>query len=394
MAERPLPGTSPDALVTQAIGHLERTLSDGRPDPAVELALGAMYVQSKQFDKAITTLRTFLVSQPGYPEAMMLLAEAYEGAGRIADTVRQLEDVIREDPDQLRARAWLADLFERAGRWSEAATAWGDLVKLGPRARSYRARYATALVNAGDVDAGRRELVAITRETPRDLSAWYLLAQVEQQSGNAEGAEAAAKRIAEIDPEDARAALALSGARVGPGRFSRRGGGARSACLRRARGRSDQRHLRAHGVEPRRGASARRKRRRRGHRARNGPAAGPGRYRTRVRAGGGLRSQQPAGQRRAHVPIDSREESAACRRPQLSRLHAGRTRPESGRSRDADPARAGHRCRQPVVSGQPRLGLLQARQLRRRARPLERAAAALPAELGRFRITSATSTCR
>ena len=140
-------------------------------DPGVELALGAMYVQGKQFDKAITTLRAFLVSQPDYTEAMLLLAEAYEGAGRLADAVRQLEDVIREDPDQLRARAWLADLFERAGRWSEAATAWGDLVKLGPRARSYRARYATALVNAGAVDAGRRELVAITRETPRDLSA-------------------------------------------------------------------------------------------------------------------------------------------------------------------------------------------------------------------------------
>ena len=178
-----------------------------------------MYVQGKLFEKGIATLRTFLLNQPGYPEAMMLLAEAYEGAGRIPETIRQLEEVIRDDPDHMRARAWLADLYERGGRWSEAATAWGDLVKLGPRARSYRARYATALVNAGAIEAGRRELVAITRDTPRDLSAWYLLAQVEQQGGNADGAEAAAKRIAEIDPEDARAALALSGARLARGDF-------------------------------------------------------------------------------------------------------------------------------------------------------------------------------
>ena len=219
LSERPTPGTSADALVAEAIGHFEKTLSDGRQDPAAELALGRLYVQADRFPEAIATLRTFLVNQPGYPEAMLLLAEAYEGAGRTGETVRLLQDVISIDPDQMRARAWLADLYERAGKWNEAAATWGDLVKLGPRARSYRSRYATALVNAGDVSGGRRELLAITKDSPRDISAWFLLSQVERRAGNPEAAEEAARRIAEIDPEDARGPLALAESRVARGDF-------------------------------------------------------------------------------------------------------------------------------------------------------------------------------
>jgi tetratricopeptide (TPR) repeat protein len=219
MSERPTPGTSADALVAQAIGHFEKTLADGMQDPAAELALGRLYVQAERFPDAIATLRTFLVNQPGYPEAMLLLAEAYEGAGRTGETVRLLQDVISIDPDQMRARAWLADVYERAGKWNEAAATWADLVKLGPRARSYRSRYATALVNAGDVNGGRRELLAITKDSPRDISAWFLLSQVERRAGHPEAAEEAARRIAEIDPEDARGPLALAESRVARGDF-------------------------------------------------------------------------------------------------------------------------------------------------------------------------------
>jgi tetratricopeptide (TPR) repeat protein len=236
LAERPAPGTSGEALVSQAIGHFERTLADGRHDPAVEIALGRLYLQVGRHDAAIATLRTFLQNQPGYPEGMMLLAEAYESTGRMSDTVGLLEDVIRVDPDQIRARVWLADLYERAGRWKDAAAAWGDLVKLGAGARSYRPRYATALVNAGDVDGGRRELVAITRDTPRDVSAWFLLSQVERRAGNAAGAEEAARRIAEIDPEDARGPLALAEARTARGDFR---GAAGALEARVAAGRED-----------------------------------------------------------------------------------------------------------------------------------------------------------
>ena len=217
MAERPSPGQSAETLVTQAIDHFEKALAGGRRDPAAELALGRLYVTAGRSEQAVTALRAFLAAQPGHPDAMMLLAEVYDGLGRTADATALLADVIQIDPDQFRARVMLADLHERTGRWKDAASVWGDLVALGPRARSYRTRYATALVNAGDLEAGRRELINVTKESPRDLSAWYLLSQVERRAGNAAGAEDAAKRIAEIDADDGRGSLALADAKITAG---------------------------------------------------------------------------------------------------------------------------------------------------------------------------------
>jgi tetratricopeptide (TPR) repeat protein len=217
MADRPAPGTTSETLIAQAIDHFEKALAGGRRDAPAELALSRLYVQAGRLDPAVTTLRAFLAAQPGNPDAMLLLAEVYDGLGRDAEATALLTDVIQIDPDQFRARVMLADLHERNGRWKEAASVWGDLVGLGPRARSYRTRYATALVNAGDLEGGRRELINVTKDSPRDVSAWYLLSQVERRAGNAAGAEEAAKRIAEIDADDGRGPLAMADARIAAG---------------------------------------------------------------------------------------------------------------------------------------------------------------------------------
>jgi len=218
-AERPGPGVSAESLANQAISHFEQSLASGVRDSAVQLTLGRLYVQLGKHDQAIASLKSFLVDQPDYVDGIMLLAEAYDDSGRKAEAVSALQAAIELDPEQMRARAWLADLYERSNKWTDAATTWGDLVKLGPRAKSYRSRYATALVNAGDVNAGRQVLLDITKDSPRDLSAWFLLSQVERQAGNGAAAEDAARHIAEIDPDDARGPLALAEAKAARGDF-------------------------------------------------------------------------------------------------------------------------------------------------------------------------------
>ena len=199
------------ALLSEAISHLEHVVSPDRRDPLSELTLGQLYVETENYPKGITTLQLFLLDQPGYPEAMMLLAEAYDESGRLAEAIDLVEEVVEDQPAQLQTRAWLADLYEKSGRWKDAATTWADLATRSPRnAQAYRLRQATALVNAGDVDGGRAQLVALTKATPRDISLWYLLSQVERRTGNPQGAEDAAKQIAQIDPNDARGPLALA----------------------------------------------------------------------------------------------------------------------------------------------------------------------------------------
>ena len=53
-----------------------------------------------------------------------------------------------------------------AGRTPPAA--WGELARRNPQVPGFRTRRATALVNSGDYDAGRTELLAISKDAPGD----------------------------------------------------------------------------------------------------------------------------------------------------------------------------------------------------------------------------------
>jgi tetratricopeptide (TPR) repeat protein len=49
--------------------------------PDARYALGALYMQRKQYKEAITELERYVVLQPGEGDGLILLAKAYEGAG-------------------------------------------------------------------------------------------------------------------------------------------------------------------------------------------------------------------------------------------------------------------------------------------------------------------------
>jgi tetratricopeptide (TPR) repeat protein len=217
LADNTPAGPQQTTLVTQAIDHFERALAGGTRDPGVELTMGRLYVRTSQFPKAIQTLQAFLNDQPGYPEGVLLLVEALDATGQSRQAVTLLEPLVRDEPELARARSWLAEMYERVGRDEDALKQWAELARTNPSNTSLRSRYATSLVNAGQVEAGRKALVALTTDAPRDISAWYLLSQVETQAGRPEAAEAAAKKIAEIDATDPRGPLALAAVRSARG---------------------------------------------------------------------------------------------------------------------------------------------------------------------------------
>lgn len=206
-------------LVSQSIGHFEKALAGGTRDPGVELTVGRLYVRTAQFAKAIQMLQGFLNDQPGYPEGVLLLAEALDATRQFKQAVLMLEPLVRDEPDMVPAREWLAEMYEKIGRDADALTQWAELARTNPGNASLRSRHAAALVNSGQVDAGRQALIALTTDAPRDISAWYLLAQVENQAGRPEAAEIAAKRISEIDASDPRGPLALAETRAARGDF-------------------------------------------------------------------------------------------------------------------------------------------------------------------------------
>lgn len=195
--------------IRTAIDHLEKSRTDGVADPVVQLTLSDMYVRDGQAERAVTLLQQFLLDRPGYPQAVMLLVQAYRAAGR-PEMAEALISEFRGDSDSTASRLRGIEALEGRGQWAEAAAAWARLTEERPDDVDYRLRYAAALFNSGEADRGRRELETITRDEPSDVRAWYLLSQVEQQGGRTDAAEAAARRIVELDPEDARGPLALA----------------------------------------------------------------------------------------------------------------------------------------------------------------------------------------
>jgi tetratricopeptide (TPR) repeat protein len=201
-------------LAAEAIDDLERVMADRLSDPVVGLTLGRMYVQVGQHAKAIERLGLFLLERPGYTDALLLLADAYEATRDLPSAVEALEGAIADRPDQARLLMRLAGLHERMGQWRDAADVWGRLADRTPRAPAYRTRQATALLNAGNLAAGREALASVTVENPRDIGAWYLLSQIDRRLGNPVRAEESARQITAIDPEDARGFLALAEAKA------------------------------------------------------------------------------------------------------------------------------------------------------------------------------------
>lgn len=199
-----------DPRVLEAIDHLQRARNTGVADPVVTLTLGEMYLRGEQYSRAISTLQQFLLDRPGYPQAVMLLVQAYRAAGQ-PEQAEELINSLRDNAaDSIGGRLRNLEGLEGRGQWRQAAEGWARLVDEQPEEIGYRLRYAAALVNGGRVDEGREQLLMLTRDQPDDVRAWYLLTQVEQRAGRTEEAEAAARKIGEIDPADGRGPIALA----------------------------------------------------------------------------------------------------------------------------------------------------------------------------------------
>jgi tetratricopeptide (TPR) repeat protein len=221
---RPGVAETPESLESarKAIAHFEKARAGRAADPGAELTLGRLYVIAGEYDRGITVLRDFLLDQPGYVEAILLLADAQQGKGDTDGAIATLQQVIDGQPGNARAAMRLAELFEARGRWADAASVYERLMTTSPRmAPALRPRRATALVNAGRLDEARAILRELTAESPGEAGIWYLAAQAALRAGSLDEAEEAARRIVALDAADPRGPSALADVLVARGEPAR-----------------------------------------------------------------------------------------------------------------------------------------------------------------------------
>jgi tetratricopeptide (TPR) repeat protein len=208
------PDATDAALLASAIDHLRRGLGDGAIDNAVELLLGSLYLRQGDTTRAVERLERMLSGRPNYPPALRLLVKAHEAAGQSHEASDVLSTLANAAPDATEGAVRRADRLERGGRWADAANLWSEIVASDPGGAIYRPRHAAALAAAGNVSDARSVLRVATRELPKSVRAWYMVALIEGQAGNAGAVDDAVARIREIDPNDGRGPLAAARARA------------------------------------------------------------------------------------------------------------------------------------------------------------------------------------
>ena len=192
-------GGSADENLTKAIQRFELAMAGAvaETDPTVRATLARLLVRSGAYAKAIPLLTDLVNQEPGWQDGPMMLAEAYSGAGRIAEGIALLEERAADDPRLLPA---LADFYERERRWSDAASTYARALQRAPRRVDLKFRYASSLLSAGGLEnlGKARDILADIVTGPATdtrARALYLLSQAQRRLGDYAEAEATARKV-------------------------------------------------------------------------------------------------------------------------------------------------------------------------------------------------------
>ena len=201
-------GTADDAQV--AVRHLEQARETPVADFHVELTLARLYLRTDAAQSAVDLLEELQKDAPGLSETGMLLARAYEQVGRVGEAVTTLERVVAGGRPSSRALRRLAELYGKDGRWGDAVEVYERAVDLNPRSARTKRELANALLRAKRPERARDVLDDLVTQRPNDVAGLYLLSEVELELRNFDAAEAAARRLMEVEPGGFRGALALA----------------------------------------------------------------------------------------------------------------------------------------------------------------------------------------
>ena len=190
-------GTSDDFSL--AIEHLEQVSDKLLPDLQLKLTLAKLYLGNDLSNRAIVLLENLRKHSPGFFEAALLLAEAYEKVGRMPDALMTLERVVEGSRPSLRALNSLGQLYGRNGRWNDAVSVYERALNQNNRSAWARRQLANALLQDGQNERARGVLSELVGIRPNDTAGLSLLSKVELSLGNFEAAERAAERLIKLE---------------------------------------------------------------------------------------------------------------------------------------------------------------------------------------------------
>ncbi|MCB0584013.1 MAG: tetratricopeptide repeat protein [Phaeodactylibacter sp.] len=197
------------------------------------------------YDNAIALLKEILKKDPKNAAAAFELARAYEATEEDEKAIKSAKNSVDWDPQNTWYLKFLADLYQKLNRNEEAAEIYERIVRLEPNDEFNYFRWAYFLVRAdeindalkaydllekrigvneevirrkhslylgtGDNKKAARELERLIEAFPNDMEYRHLLAGFYQQIGEEDKAREVYQEILQLDPDNAKAQLAMAG---------------------------------------------------------------------------------------------------------------------------------------------------------------------------------------
>ncbi|GLR46495.1 tetratricopeptide repeat-containing sulfotransferase family protein [Sphingomonas astaxanthinifaciens] len=185
----------------RAVAHLDRAHQAKPGDQTIRLNLVEALAALGQAERAWSLLppATNAADDP----ALAWRAYLAQETGRFDQAVPLYREIVRRDPNDWSSWNNLGNSLNALGQDAEAAEALRRAVALVPDAAPIRLNLANVLIDLGEGEPARQELLELTRRHPDDAKAWGTLSTLYKRAGHEDDSFDALAKAAELAPDDA-----------------------------------------------------------------------------------------------------------------------------------------------------------------------------------------------
>lgn len=156
-------------------------------------------------DQAAEAYRRLVEMDPSDRTGRFNLAVSLVRIRRFGEAEGIYLHLVTEQPDFVQARYNLAWLYQVEGKLAQARDQWRQVVRQAPQLASAHAALGDVLMHLGDVGQAMAAYLVATDQAADNASLWHGLTLAARAAGYPQHAVVAARRAAELDPQDAAA---------------------------------------------------------------------------------------------------------------------------------------------------------------------------------------------
>ncbi|MCC6724613.1 MAG: tetratricopeptide repeat protein [Saprospiraceae bacterium] len=194
----------------KAAAKFKEVLDKSPKNDAAAYELARVYEALKDTDKALTNARYAVEWNPGNPWYKYYLAELYQKLDKDKEAADLYAQLVKADPHNEGYYFKWAYYLVRASQPAEAIKVYDQLEKMiGINEETTRHKQ-TLYLGMGDYKKAGKEVQDLINRFPKNVEYRHLLATLYDQTGEKAKATATYQEILKLDPEDARAKIALA----------------------------------------------------------------------------------------------------------------------------------------------------------------------------------------